>query len=72
MGSDQNFKCGNCRTIVKSKIFTLNNQDIRCKCPTCGPLCKECIETSFLLNKECKGCGNKKLVTENFRRGEWQ
>lgn len=73
MQSDKNYKCGNCGTIVEEKFFSLAVQDIRSTCPTCGPLCKECVDNGGLFSStKCKGCGSKKIKTEHFRRGEWE
>jgi hypothetical protein len=73
MQSGKMYKCGNCNTIVKEKFFSLDFTDIRNTCSICGPLCNNCIVGGGLFSdKKCKGCGTKKLKTENFRGGKWQ
>ena len=73
MQSDKNYKCGNCGTIVEVKFFSMSTQDNRDTCPTCGPLCEECVDGGGIFSiKECKVCGNSKLKNEWFRAGEWK
>ena len=73
MQSDKNYKCGNCKNVVKEKFFSLEVQDTRNTCSKCGPLCKKCIEGGGLFyGKKCKFCGTKKLKTESFIGGKWQ
>ena len=55
--SNQDFKCGNCGTIQKPKIFSSHNYDMRFFCETCGPLCKDCYGGGLFNMGECKGCG---------------
>ena len=51
----------------------MSTQDNRDTCPTCGPLCEECVDGGGIFSsKECKGCGNSKLKNEWFRAGEWK
>lgn len=64
------FKCGNCGTIQKEKIFSDHNYDIRYNCSTCGPLCKDCHSKSLLSYGECKGCGDE-AKSESYVRGGW-
>jgi hypothetical protein len=72
MQSEKNYKCGNCGTIVEERIFS--TLDSRHNCPTCGPLCEECVDGVGIIfsSPECKGCGNSKLNSEKFRAGEWE
>lgn len=72
MQSEKNYKCGNCGAIVEL-TFLGNNLDNRKSCPTCGPLCEDCVDGGGMFsNDECKGCGNNKLKAEKFRAGGWE
>ena len=70
--ADNDYKCGNCATIVKDKILSWSTGDVRNVCSTCGPLCADCVDGGGMFSTtKCIGCENK-TETESFRGGKWK
>lgn len=56
------FICAGCGTVISENFFKkLLIPPVKYKCPKCGDLCKDCVDTHLFGKATCKSCGSKTI-----------